>query len=169
MRSLRLQAGEERDRLRAEELRRVHRGRPGSGEAHRRRAVPRPHHRGAAGGRRQRRDRVGVARLGSPRAGLRQHEGELRRRRGPSGARRPELPGPRIGRPRLEPHELHRLQRGAGSDRHQREHLQRVVDHRSQHDDRGSGGPHGRPSRQGRRHPVPLGQPAGVRPRLLPR
>ncbi len=59
-------------------------------------------------------DRVGVARVGSPRAGPRPDEGQLRRRRRASGEDRPQLRarGQR-GRQGLEPRERHRLQRGA--------------------------------------------------------
>ena len=73
----------------------------------------------------------------------------------------------RTGGEQAAPHRsgLHALQRrglqsGSRSNRRERLELQRVLDHRSQHDDRPGGRPHRRPQGQRRRSSLPLGQPA---------
>ena len=62
---------------------------------------------------------------------------------------------------------LHALQRrglqsGPRSNRRERLDIQRVLDHRSRHDDRPGRRPHRRPQGQWRRSSLPLGQPAGL-------
>ena len=92
---------------------------------------------------------------------------------GHRGGRAGSLSGGRLrpGRQRARPvvgaaaHERDRLQRGPRSDRDEHPRVQRDLDHRPQHDDRGGGGTH-RWALGARRGPaVSLGESAGLRPR----
>ena len=129
-----------------------------------------------------------MARLGPPDSGLRRQEGEPRRRGRAPRADRPQLrrgdhrrDGRQAGRAgEAAGHRLRRrrrpeaavpssrtgctsiggLQRRAGSDHAERLRVQRDLDHRPRHDDGRGRRPRGRQVRQGRRPPLPLGQPA---------
>ncbi len=75
-------------------------------------------------------------------------------------------PGPAEYERRLDPLQCRRLQPRSRPDRGERARIQRVLDHRPQHDDCRSSQPQGWTQRQGGRPPLSMGQPACLSERL---